>query len=246
MDTTNYEEDENIDKLEEIKDLMFTRDSNSKVIEQIEVVDEDDMDFLDLEDTQPVRLDVQNHRSGKIRISNRQAQADYSVVKTEKRSKNGNTTYYKKSTTVNDEKIADTCIEIFQNSNVDKMLGLDEMKEETVNQVLALFEKKGIVITDNTTNKEELLIKRKREVAYEQLLKRKIEKVASCEYQVDFDQFIEMTGIKTAQQRIGEALKVLDGVQSKNFFEWSEERLDKDFNIVRDIVKIGLMGKNGV
>ena len=55
--------------------------------------------------------------SGKFRISNKQAQADYTLIKT-KKNHNGKIVY-KKSATTNDEKIADTCVEIFQNSSIE-------------------------------------------------------------------------------------------------------------------------------
>ena len=64
-----------------------------------------------------------------IRISNKQAQADYSVTKTKKKTSDGKTVY-KKNTTTNDEKLADTCIEIFQNSNIEQKINLDNIKRD--------------------------------------------------------------------------------------------------------------------
>lgn len=183
-------------------------------------------------------LDLNDKANGKFRISNKQAQADYTLVKTYK-NVNG-ATVYKKSATTNDEKIADTCVEIFQNSNIESMIDIKNIKKETMEEVDKLFIDKNIIIDENSPIKDVELIKKKKKIAFNQMVKSKIEKSVKLEYSIDYQQFIERTGIKS-MHRVGDALKILDGMQNKNFYQWNEERLDENLNIVNNIVKIAVV-----
>jgi len=178
------------------------------------------------------------NNNGKIRIPNKQAQADVTVIKTEKTV--GGKTIYKKATTTNDEKIADTCIEIFQNANLEKHINLDAIKEKAFESVEKLFSEKNLVISENNTKKENELIEKKQKIAYNQYIKKYIDDNLSSEYSIDFGKFIELTGIKSAQ-RIGNALELLDNIQNKNFYSWNEEKLNDKFEIVNEIVKIAVI-----
>lgn len=176
--------------------------------------------------------------SGKFRISNKQAQADYTLIKT-KKNHNGKIVY-KKSATTNDEKIADTCVEIFQNSSIEKMINLKDIKKETIDEVEKLFIEKGFIITTETSKKDADLIEKKKKIAYTQMIKSKIENTVKLEYSIDYQQFIKKTGIKT-MQRVGSALEILDNMQNKSFYQWNEERLDENLDIVNNIVKIAVI-----
>lgn len=179
-----------------------------------------------------------NDTSGKFRIPNKQAQADYTLIKTKQNRKGG--IVYVKSATTNDEKIADTCVEIFQNSGIDKMINLLELKKETLSEIEILFERKGLIVNEETTKRDVEIIQKKKKIAYMQILKNKIEKSVKLEYSIDYKEFIDKTGIKT-MQRVGTALEVLDKMQNKSFFEWNEERLDNNLEIYNDIVKIAVI-----
>jgi|GEM_PF-1481676 hypothetical protein len=223
--------------------------SKSKIsASEIEIIDEqqnndnvkldDFFDDLNIPNNNNDTLIISNS-NGKIRISNLQAQADYSVKKTAKKNCNGQEVF-KKETTINDEKLGDTCLEIFQNSNISNLFNMDEIKQNAIIQTEKLFKQHNLIIKPENTLKENNLIKKKKNIAIVQYIKRQIEKKANKTYSVDYNKFIEMTGIKSAK-RIGFALKLLDEIQERNFFEWNEEVLDQNLNIVHHLVKISII-----
>ena len=174
-----------------------------------------------------------------IRISNKQALADYSETKTKKKTSDGKTVY-KKNTTTNDEKIADTCIEIFQNSNIEQKINLDNIKRDAYTYIEDLFKSKNLIESPENTKEQNALIQRKKKIGMTQYIKKGIEELVNKVYSVDYDTFIELTGIKSIK-RVNIALELLDEIQNKNFFTWNEERLDENLDIVNDIVKVAVV-----
>ena len=82
------------------------------------------------------KLEVNNNDFGIIKFPRNQAQADYKISKKKIIRKDG-TVFYKKTTTTNDEKISDACIQIFQQSNLAK--DFDLMPYITVEENVGKF-----------------------------------------------------------------------------------------------------------
>lgn len=178
------------------------------------------------------KLDISNKEHlGTIRYPRSQAQADFHILKRKVIQGDG-TIVYKKTTTIADEKIADACIQTFQQSNLSKNFDYKEMRELAEKKLDERFKKYGMVVNDTHTKEEISKIEKKREYAISQEIREYIENEVQTTYVVDFDRFISMTGIKTAEQRIGSALKMLNEVQSKAFYEYKEPIISEDFETI--------------
>ena len=86
------------------------------------------------------QLEVPRHNQelGEIKFPRSQAQADYKIEKKEIKRKDG-TSFFKKSTTTNDEKISDACVQIFQQSNLALEFNYDELRRKAEDELLPQF-----------------------------------------------------------------------------------------------------------
>lgn len=90
---------------------------------------------------------------GEIRFPRSQAQADYKIEKKKVVRRDG-TVFYKKTTTTNDEKIADACVQIFQQSSLAKEFDYDNLRENAIKNLLPRFNKYKLIVTDDVTKKK--------------------------------------------------------------------------------------------
>ncbi len=183
------------------------------------------------------KLDIDSHELGVIKFPRGQAQADYKISKKKIIRKDG-TSFFKKTTTTNDEKISDACIQIFQQSSLAKTFDYDILRIEAENEMLPKFQEYGLIIDDLKTKKEIKEIEKKQEIAIGQYIRNYIENNLDLTFEVDFDKFVTMTGIKSAN-RIGIALKMLDEVQNKSSYEWRQPVINDDFSEINyELVKV--------
>ncbi len=167
---------------------------------------------------------------GIIKFPRSQAQADYKISKKKITRKDG-TVFYKKTTTTNDEKISDACIQIFQQSTLAKEFDYDTLRIRAEEYLLPRFKKHDMIIDNSKTKKEIKEIEKKQEIAIAQFIRNHIENNLDLTFEVDFDKFIEMTGVKSAS-RIGNALSMLEEVQVKASYEYKTPTISDDFSTI--------------
>ena len=183
------------------------------------------------------KLEVNNNDFGIIKFPRNQAQADYKISKKKIIRKDG-TVFYKKTTTTNDEKISDACIQIFQQSNLAKDFDYDILRTKAENELHPKFKNYNLIVDENKTKKDIKEIEKKQEIAIGQYIRNYIENNLDLTFEVDFNKFIDMTGIKSAS-RVGNALKMLDEVQNKSSYEWRQPIINEDFSEINyELVKV--------
>ena len=171
---------------------------------------------------------------GIIKFPRSQAQADYKISKKKITRKDG-TVFYKKTTTTNDEKISDACIQIFQQSTLAKEFDYDTLRIRAEEYLLPRFKKHDMIIDNSKTKKEIKEIEKKQEIAIAQFIRNHIENNLDLTFEVDFDKFIEMTGVKSAS-RIGNALSMLEEVQVKASYEYKTPTISDDFSTIEYVL----------
>lgn len=167
---------------------------------------------------------------GVIKFPRTQAQADYKITKKKIVRKDG-TFFYKKTTTTNDEKISDTCVDIFQKSSLATEFDYDILREKAEKHLNPKFIEYDLIAKPELTSKQKQDIEKKREIAISQFIRNHIESNLDLTFEVDWDKFIEMTGIKSAV-RTGYALKMLDEVQTKASYEYKTPIISDDFSTI--------------
>lgn len=167
---------------------------------------------------------------GVIKFPRSQAQADYKITKKKVVRKDG-TFFYKKTTTTNDEKIADACVQIFQKSSLATEFDYDVLREKAEKNLNPKFAEHNLIVEPEMTSKQKQEIEKKREIAISQFIRNHIENNLDLTFEVDFDKFVDMTGIKSAQ-RIGNALKMLEEVQTKASYEYKTPIISDDFSTI--------------
>ena len=140
------------------------------------------------------KLDIDSHELGVIKFPRGQAQADYKISKKKIIRKDG-TSFFKKTTTTNDEKISDACIQIFQQSSLAKTFDYDILRIEAENEMLPKFQEYGLIIDDLKTKKEIKEIEKKQEIAIGQYIRNYIENNLDLTFEVDFDKFYQMINL---------------------------------------------------
>lgn len=181
-------------------------------------------------------IDIESEKLGLIRFPRLQAQADITIKKRKIKKSDGTITW-KKITTINDEKIADTCIQLFQQSKLSKEFDYKIMRERAEKRLEPRFKKYKLYAQDFHTKKEVNEIEKKREIAIAQEIREYIETEVDTTYVADYNKFIKMTGIKTAE-RIGTALKILKDVQVKSFYEFKVLTISEDFSEISHNLKV--------
>lgn len=167
---------------------------------------------------------------GVIKFPRSQAQADYKITKKKVVRKDG-TFFYKKTTTTNDEKIADACVQIFQKSSLATEFDYDVLRDKAEKNLNPKFVEHNLIAVPEMTSKQKQEIEKKREIAISQFIRNHIENNLDLTFEVDFDKFVDMTGIKSAQ-RIGNALKMLEEVQTKASYEYKTPIISDDFSTI--------------
>lgn len=177
------------------------------------------------------QLDIdRNSNLGTIKFPRSQAQADYKISKKKIVRKDG-TVFYKKTTTTNDEKISDACIQIFQQSSLSKEFDYNDLREKAEETLFPKFEENDLVVSNSKTKKQNKEVEKKQEIAISQYIRNYIENNLDLTFEVDFDKFVDMTGIKSAQ-RVGNALKMLEEVQTKASYEYKTPIISEDFKTI--------------
>lgn len=169
--------------------------------------------------------------SESIKVPRLYAQADIKIPEKFKipiTRKNGEV-FYKNTININDEKIADTCFQVFQNSDLAKDFEYRKLRADAENALKGKFEEHNLIISSENDTAKNDDIEKKREIAIAQWIRDYIENNLSLSFNVDFDKFIEMTGVKSAK-RIGNALTMLNEIQAKMAYEYKVERLSEDFS----------------
>lgn len=175
-------------------------------------------------------LNIHSKESELIKVPRLYAQADISIpdqFKIPIVRKNGEVVY-KTAININDEKITDTCFQIFQNSSLAKDFEYKKLRTEAENALEEKFIEHNLVISHTNEISKNDDIDKKREIAIAQWIRNYIENNLSLSFNVDFDQFIEMTGVKSAK-RIGNALTMLNEIQSKMAYKYKVEVLSDNF-----------------
>lgn len=177
-------------------------------------------------------LDISDYNKelGVIKFPRSQAQADYKISKKKITRKDG-TFFYKKTTTTNDEKIADACVQIFQQSNLALEFDYEKLREKAESSLLNKFTEHNLIIKEEMNSKQKQEIEKKQEIAISQFIRNHIENNLDLTFEVDFDKFVEMTGVKSAS-RIGNALKMLEEVQTKASYEYKTPIISEDFSTI--------------
>jgi hypothetical protein len=192
-------------------------------------------------------LIINNHHSpdGEIRYPRQQAQANLTIKKRIIKDKNGREVQ-RRVTTPNDEKIADTCTQIFQESNLAKEFDYTALREMALTQLEERFNKYNMIISAATNDAERLDIEKRREIAIAQHIRNHIENNINLKFEFDYDSFIEMTGIKSAK-RVGEALRILYEAQGKASYEYKLPEISEDFKeISYELAKVSTVPKIGL
>lgn len=202
-------------------------------------------DFLEYEDFAGLFEDVDfkeisplDTNSDMIKVSRFMAQADFEIETKDTIDKNGKRKT-KKTATPNDEKIADTCIEIFQQSDWDKKLNYEDLREKALEILKDRFIEAELILTDKTTSDEALEISKRKEIAISQTIREIIKRSVNTEIEYPFNEFIERTGIKSAAAKLNYALKLLDDLQGKSFYQWKQPVLSKNLiELTYELVKV--------
>jgi len=143
--------------------------------------------------------------------------------------------------TVTDEKIVDTCLQIFQETEVARKINYNEIRAVIEKEIEEKFIKYGLVTSKNNTNSANNEILRRREIAIAKEVREYIVKNFDMSFKVDFNEFINLTGVKSAK-RFGNALDMVLKIQEKNFFEWKQETISEDFSELKwELSKVSLL-----
>jgi len=145
--------------------------------------------------------------------------------------------------TVVDEKVADSILQIFQGTEIANGINYKEIKKSVSEKLEPKFKEAGLVVLDGMSKKEILEINKKRSIATEKHIREYIVDNFNMSFKVNFDDFIKLTGVKTAS-RFGKALDMVLGIQEKQFFEWKQETISDDFKEIKwELLRVSLVPK---
>jgi len=183
---------------------------------------------------------IDNNASSTLKISRYVAQAEYKAITTEVIAKDG-TKRTRNAVTLNDEKIADTCMQFFQESNVAKRINYHNIREKAEEELAEKFIECGLIISPENTKQANREIEKKQELAIAKYVKEYILENFDTSFKVSFDEFINLTGVKSAK-RFSYGLDMILNLQQKNFFEWEEETISDDYSTIqRKISRVSLL-----
>jgi hypothetical protein len=157
--------------------------------------------------------------------------------------KDGNITSKRNAVTVVDEKVADSILQIFQGTEIANGINYKEIKEAVSEKMEPKFKEAGLVVLNGMNKKEIIEVSKKRSIAIEKHIREYIVNNFNMSFKVNFDDFIKLTGVKTAS-RFGKALDMVLGIQEKQFFEWKQETISEDLKEIKwELLRVSLVPK---
>ena len=163
--------------------------------------------------------------SGVIRVSNNLIRGRGKV---NKRAVNrGGKKVYVSETTINDKRIEDTCIEIFQAEEITSKLRLDykELEREALEHLLPKFEEYDLIEREDNSKKLNEQIRDYKEIALDSYIKNKVSEYLPRELRFPIKDFIQRTSIARIQSRFNEALQTIHQSSSKVSYSWMEQTI---------------------
>lgn len=163
--------------------------------------------------------------SGVIRVSNNLIRGRGKINK--KAITRGGKKVYVSETTVNDKRIEDTCIEIFQAEEITSKLRIDHKKleKEALDYLLPLFEEYDLVEKEENSKKLNEQIRDYKEIALDSYVKNEVSKYLPTVLKFPIKEFIQRTGIARIQSRFNEALQTVNQSSSKVGYSWMEQTI---------------------
>lgn len=164
-------------------------------------------------------------QSGVIRISNNLIRGRGKINK--KAVTRGGKKVFVSETTVNDKRIEDTCIEIFQAEEITSRLRLDykELEKEALQYLNPKFEEYDLIESENKTKKQNEQIRDYKEIAIDSYIKNKVAEILPKEIKFPMKEFIQRTSIPRIQSRFNEALQTIHQASSKVSYSWMEQTI---------------------
>ncbi|HJE02658.1 MAG TPA: hypothetical protein K8U92_02170 [Aliarcobacter thereius] len=132
------------------------------------------------------------------------------------------------TTTSNDKKIEDTCLEIFQseffvNKVKDSYLAYHK---EALWELEPLFKEHGLVYKEDYSNKKKEEIEQDKQIAIDSWIKDKIAEDIPSTLRFPIKDFIERTAISRIQSRFNEALETINNSSKKTAYSWMEQSVE--------------------
>lgn len=140
--------------------------------------------------------------------------------------KRGDTTYEISESTLNDKRIEDTCIEIFQSREIKNEIDLKSLVDLANKELEEKFIKYNLVESADNPKSKNLEIRKKRQIAVNSFVKEELQKQIPKEISFPFKELIERTSIKRIQGRTNEALVALEEASKKNTRSWNNRNID--------------------
>lgn len=168
-------------------------------------------------------------QTGVIKLSNNIIRGA-STVKKKKIVRGGKEVYISEAS-INDKKIEDTCIEIFQAKDICARIDYETLHKEAIQKLEPLFNEYGLIIDNTNSNKRNTEILEMQNIAIDSFIKTNVAKSIPKEIRFPIKEFIKRTGITRIQNRFNEALKILTESSNKLNHSWMEQSVlfeDKD------------------
>lgn len=160
-------------------------------------------------------------QSGVIKLSNNLIRGASTVKK--KKIVRGGKEVYVSEASINDKKIEDTCIEIFQAKDICSRIDYETLHKEAVENLEPQFKEFGLIIDNSNSIKRNTEIVEMQKIAIDGYIKRNISLSIPKEIKFPIKEFIKRTGITRIQNRFNEALKILTESSNKLNHSWMEQ-----------------------
>lgn len=125
--------------------------------------------------------------------------------------------------TINDKRIEDTCIEIFQAKEISNRIDYQTLQNQASKELEPYFSEYGLVIDNANSKKKNTDIVEMQNIAVDAYIKKTIAESIPKEIRVPIKDFIKRTGISRIQSRFNEGLKVICEASSKLSHSWMEQ-----------------------
>lgn len=160
-------------------------------------------------------------QSGIIKVSNNLIRGA-STVKKKKIIRGGREVMISEAT-INDKRIEDTCIEIFQAKEISSRIDYESLQKEALSALAPKFEEYNLVVDSSKSKQKNTDIVELQNIAVDDFIKKTIAQSIPREIKVPIKDFIKRTGIARIQGRFNEGLKVLSEASSKLSHSWMEQ-----------------------
>lgn len=160
-------------------------------------------------------------QTGVIKVSNNLIRGA-STVKKKKILRGGKEVMISEAT-INDKKIEDTCIEIFQAKELSSRIDYEKLQSEALKVLEPKFYEYGLIIDSSKSKQRNTEIVDMQSIAIDSYIKKSVAATIPKEIRFPFKEFIKRTGIARIQGRFNEALKVLSESSSKLSHSWMEQ-----------------------